>query len=38
MEILSISETATQRCSWEMVFWKYAAKLQEKTRAKVWFQ
>ena len=33
-----ISEAATQRCSQEKLFWKYAANLQENTRAEVWFQ
>ena len=32
-----ISEAATQRCSYEKVFWKYAAKLQENTHAQVRF-
>ena len=32
------SEAALQRCSWEEVFWKYAANLQENTHAEVWFQ
>ena len=32
------SEAATQRCSWEKVFWKYAANLQENTHAEVRFQ
>ena len=31
-------EAATQRCSWEKVFWKYAANLQENTHAEVRFQ
>ena len=31
-----ISETAVRRCSWEKVFWKYAANLQENTHAEVW--
>ena len=33
-----IPEAAPQRCSWEKVFWKYAANLQEKTHAEVRFQ
>ena len=33
-----VSEAAVQRCSYEKVFWKYAANLQENTHAKVWFQ
>ena len=32
------TETAIQRCSWEKVFWKYAANLQENTHAEVRFQ
>ena len=32
------SEAAIQRCSWEKVFWKYAANLKENTRAEVRFQ
>ena len=32
------SEAATQRCSLEKVFWKYAANLQENTHAEGWFQ
>ena len=32
------SEAATQRCSYEKVFWKYAANLQENNHAKVRFQ
>ena len=31
------TEAATQRCSWETVFWKYAANLRKNTDAKVWF-
>ena len=31
------TEAATQRCSEEKVFWKYAANLQENTQADVWF-
>ena len=33
-----ITEAATQRCSLEKVFWKYAANLQGNTHAEVWFQ
>ena len=33
-----MSEAATQRCSLEKVFWKYAANLQENTHAEVQFQ
>ena len=29
------TEAATQRCSEEKVFWKYAANLQENTQADV---
>ena len=36
-DILS-PEAATQRCSKEKVFWKFAANLQENTHAEVWFQ
>ena len=32
------SEAGVQRCSWEKVFWKYAANLQENTHVEVWFQ
>ena len=35
---LLIIEAAHQWCSYEKVFWKYAADLQEKTHAKLWFQ
>ena len=31
-------EAAIQRCSWEMVLWKYAANLQENTYVEVRFQ
>ena len=31
------SEAATQRCSGEKMFWKYAACLQENTHAEVQF-
>ena len=31
------SEAVLQRCSWEKVFWKYAANLQENTHAEVRF-
>ena len=34
----SDAEAATQRYSWEKMFWKYAANLQENTHAKVRFQ
>ena len=36
--ILVVSEAALQRCSWEKVFWKYVANLQENTHVEVWFQ
>ena len=32
------TEAAIQRCSYEKVFWKYAANSQENTHAEVWFQ
>ena len=31
-------EVVTQKCSWEKVFWKYAANLQENTHVEVWLQ
>ena len=31
-------EAALQRCSYEKMFWKYAANVQEDTHAEVWFQ
>ena len=31
-------EAAIQRCSYEKVFWKYAANLQENTHAEMRFQ
>ena len=34
----ALTEAATQRCSYKKVFWKYAANLEEKTHANVWFQ
>ena len=37
-EEVSISEITLQRCSYEKVFWKYAANLLENTDAEVWFQ
>ena len=37
-ETLHSSEAAIQRCSYEKVFWKYAANLQENTHDEVWFQ
>ena len=36
--IFEVPEAATQKCSWEKKFWKYAANLQENTYAEVWFQ
>ena len=39
MEYLgNMLEAATQRCSWEKVFWKNAANLQENNHAEVRFQ
>ena len=35
---LNFSEAATHRCSYEKLFWKYAANLQENTHAQVRFQ
>ena len=35
---LLVTEAATQGCSWEKVFWKYAVNLQENTHAEVQFQ
>ena len=32
------SELAVERCSWENVFYKYAANLLKNTHAEVWFQ
>ena len=32
------TEAATQRCSYEKMFWKYAVNLEENTHAKVWLQ
>ena len=37
IKVIAKSEAATQRCSQEKVFWKYAANLQENTHAEVWF-
>ena len=34
---LESSEAATQVCSWEKMFWEYAANFQENTRAEKWF-
>ena len=34
----TILDAGLERCSWEKVFWKYAANLQENTHAEVWFQ
>ena len=33
-----ITEAALHRCSYEKVFWKYVANLQEKTIAEMRFQ
>ena len=35
---MNSAEAATQRCSLEKVYWKYAANLQENTHAEMWFQ
>ena len=35
-EEVSISEVTLQRCSYEKVFWKYAANVLENTDAEVW--
>ena len=32
---LKLTEAATQRCSQEKIFWKYAANLQENPHAEV---
>ena len=37
-QLIEYKEAVTQRCSYEKVFWKYAANLQENTHAEVWFQ
>ena len=34
----NLPEAAIQRCSWEDVFWKYVANLEENTHAEVRFQ
>ena len=34
----STMEAAVRRYSWEKVFWKYAANLQESTHVEVWIQ
>ena len=34
----ALIEAATQSCSYEKVFSKYAANLEENTHAEVWFQ
>ena len=36
-DLISHTEAAVQKCSWEKVFWKYAANLQENTHAKLRF-
>ena len=36
-KMLDNKEVALQRCSWEKIFWKYAANLQENTHAEVRF-
>ena len=35
---LKLTEAATQRCSQEKIFRKYAANLQENPHAEVWFE
>ena len=37
-DLYRVAEAATQRCSYEKVFWKYAANWEEITHAKVQFQ
>ena len=37
IENFPFTEAAVQRCSYEKVFWKYTANLQDNTHAKVWF-
>ena len=37
MEWCLASKAATQRCSYEKIFWKYAANLHENTHVEVWF-
>ena len=32
------AEAVLQRCSYEKVFWKYAANLQESNHSKLWLQ
>ena len=36
--VVKVSEAAIWRCSWEKVFWKYSASLEENTHAEVLFQ
>ena len=33
-----MTDATFKRCFWKKVFGKYAARLQEKTHAEVWFQ
>ena len=35
---VKVTEAALHKCSWEKVFWKYAANLQENTHTEVRFQ
>ena len=35
--MIVLPEAALHRCSYEKLFWKYAANLQENNRAEVWF-
>ena len=34
--LIVVPEAALHRCSYEKLFWKYAANLQENNRAEVW--
>ena len=36
--MLVVTDATIQRCSYEKVFWKYAANLQKNTRAELQFQ
>ena len=38
VRLLLTTEAVVQRCSWEKVFWKYAANLLENIHAEVWLQ
>ena len=35
---MDYTDAALHRFSWEKVFWKYAANLQESTDPEVWIQ